>query len=421
MKLAILGFGREGKALRTYLQRKYPKQRIAILDKKIDPDYLKNLGDFDVIFRSPGVPYNLSEVQKALKKGVKFSSSTKVFFNEVAKTKKGIIIGITGTKGKGTTSTLLFNILKAAKKDVHLAGNIGTPALAILSKLKKNSIVILELSSFQLQGLGASPKIAAVLDVFPDHMDIHKNMKEYLEAKSEVARHQKKGDIIFFNSDNKTSALIAAKSKAKRVPVSEKKFNLFSPEDLKIVGSHNFKNAVMAAEISLYLGVNPEIIKAAIKKYRGLDYRLELVKEIKVRDKIVRIYNDSASTNPDTTAAAIKAFRQPVFLIAGGKDKKLDYKTVYKALQRSSVKEVVLFGENKNKIKEAIRDSGVKINIAGDLLTALNEALNAAKRYLISNPEKRAEIVFSPGATSFDMFKDYEDRGGKFNDLVREL
>jgi UDP-N-acetylmuramoylalanine--D-glutamate ligase len=421
MKLAILGFGREGKALWAYLQKKYPKQKIAILDKKIDEDYLQNLGDFDVVFRSPGVPYNLPEIQRALKKGVRFSSSTKMFFDEVAKAKKGIIIGITGTKGKGTTSTLLFNILRAAKKDVYLAGNIGTPALAILSKLKKNSIAILELSSFQLQGLGASPKIAAVLDVFPDHMDVHKNLKEYLEAKSEVARHQKKNDVIFFNSDNKTSALIAAKSKAIRIPASEKKFTLFSPEDLKIVGSHNLKNAVMAAEISLYLGVKPGIIRAAVKKYKGLPYRLELVKEIRLKDKIIKIYNDSASTNPETTAAGIKAFSQPMFLIAGGKDKNLDYDAVNKALRRSSVKETVLFGENKNKIKEAIKNSGIKIDFAGDLTVSLDTAFNAAKKYLISNPEKEAVIVFSPGATSFDMFKDYEDRGSKFNDLARKL
>jgi UDP-N-acetylmuramoylalanine--D-glutamate ligase len=421
MKLAILGFGREGKALKAYLQKKYPKQKITILDKKINPDYLKRLGDFDMVFRSPGVPYNLPEIQEAIKKGVRFSSNTKVFFNEVRKAKKRIIIGITGTKGKGTTLSLLFDILKTAKKDVYLAGNIGTPALSILPKLNKKSIAILELSSFQLQGLGESPDIAVILDVFPDHLDIHKNMNEYFEAKREIVKHQEKNDVVFFNSDNKISTLIAARSKAKRIPVSEKRFDLFSPKDLKIAGPHNFKNAVMASEVGLYLGAKPEIIKRVVKKYKGLPYRLELIKEIKVKDKIIKIYNDSASTNPETTAAAIKSFNQPVFLIAGGKDKNLDYQTVRKALQRSSVKEIVLFGENKSKIKKTIRDSGTKIKLSENLTTALSVAFREAKKYIKLDSRKEVEIVFSPGATSFDMFKDYEDRGKQFNVLARKL
>lgn len=417
-----MGFGREGKALRIYLKKKFPKQKVEILDRKLDPDYLEKIQNFDIVFRSPGVAYNFSEIQKALKKGVDFSSSTRIFFNELAKTKKGFVIGITGTKGKGTTSTLLYRILKAAKKDAYVAGNIGTPALAVLSKMKKNSIAILELSSFQLQGLGVSPHIAVVLDVFPDHMDMHKNMKEYLGAKEEIGRHQKKGDIIFFNADNKISSLIALKSKAKKIAVSEKKFKFFTPEDLKISGPHNFKNAVMAAEVALYLGVKPEIIIKVVQKYKGLHYRLELVKEIRLKDKIIKIYNDSASTNPNTTAAAIRAFDKPMFLIMGGKDKNLDYKVVRKALRGSSVKEVIIFGENRLKIQQAIRSAGVKVNLTGDLMTSLDMAFNAGKRHLRLNAGlKEAIIVFSPGATSFDMFKDYEDRGEKFNELAAEL
>ncbi|MCL5262044.1 MAG: UDP-N-acetylmuramoyl-L-alanine--D-glutamate ligase [Patescibacteria group bacterium] len=421
MKLAILGFGREGRALKIYLQKKYPKEKIAVLDKKIDPDYLRRLGGRRIVFRSPGVPFNLPEIQKALKKGTKFSSSTRIFFDEVRRAQKGLIVGITGTKGKGTTSTLLYKILKAAGKDVYLAGNIGTPALRILPKLKKNSVSILELSSFQLQGLQASPDIAAVLDVFPDHMDIHKTSREYIDAKAEIAKHQKKSDTVFFNKDNRVSATISRKSRGKKIPVSEKDFKLFGPADLRIAGPHNFKNAVMAAEIGLYLGVKSETIRRVVRRYRGLPYRLELVKEIKKDGKSIAVYNDSASTNPQTTAAAVKAFGDPMILIAGGKDKNLDYAPLAKALRHSSAREIVLFGENRAKIKKAIEGIGIKTVFVPDLEKALDEALMAARKRLSFVARGRVVIVFSPGATSFDMFKDYVDRGRKFSELGAKL
>ena len=181
-KIAILGFGREGKAVLRFL-KKQGLRNVTILDKKFDKNYLKNLEDFNVIYRSPGVPYNLKEIQKAVKAGVKFTSATDLFF----KNAKGLIIGVTGTKGKGTTSTLIYKILASAGKDVYLAGNIRKPAIDILPKLKKNSVTVLELSSFQLQDLKQSPHIAVALDMFPDHMDAHKNLKEYFEAKSSIA------------------------------------------------------------------------------------------------------------------------------------------------------------------------------------------------------------------------------------------
>ncbi|HOB90287.1 MAG TPA: Mur ligase family protein, partial [Candidatus Colwellbacteria bacterium] len=278
-----------------------------------------------------------------------------------------------------------------------------------------------ELSSFQLQGLGLSPDIAVVLDVFPDHLDVHRSVKEYLEAKSEIAKHQKKSDVVFYNKDNKNSFLIAKKSKGKKIPVSEKKFDLFSPADLKIAGPHNFKNAVMAAEIGLYLGIDPGTIKATVKKYKGLPYRLELVAKKNVGGKSIEIYNDSASTNPETTAAAVKSFKEPIFLIAGGKDKNLDYGSLGATLQKSSVREAILFGENKEKIKKAIGKSKVKIILTDNLIKALAAAFEDAKKYLRFAPDEKAIIVFSPGATSFDMFKDYIGRGKKFSKLAKSL
>lgn len=410
-RIAILGFGREGRAILRFLKNQNPATKAAILDRKLDKDYLKKLKQFDVIYRSPGVPYNLKEIQQAIASGVKFSSATDLFF----KNAKGLVIGITGTKGKGTTSTLIYKILKVTGKDVYLAGNIGKPAIDILPKLKKNSITVLELSSFQLQDLKHSPHIAVVLDMFPDHMDAHKDLKEYFEAKSSIARYQIKKDKVFYAASNKYAKTIAAKSKGKKTAVYPKVFKLFKPEDIKTRGEHNFKNAVMAATVAASLGINKKVILKTVKNYRGLPYRLQLVKTLNG----VKIYNDSASTNPMTTAAAVKSFKEKNILIMGGKDKGLDYKPVTKALKNSSIKLVILFGENKNKIAKAIKKSHIPIELAKNLKTAIKSACQKAISYKLK--AKSSVILFSPGAASFDMFVDYKDRGKKFNEIVKKL
>ncbi len=325
MKIAILGFGLEGKSLLKFLRQspQFKKTDISILDKKLDKNYLKNLARFGIVFRSPGVPYNLPEIQKSIKKGVEFSSATKLFFQEAQKITGIKIIGITGTKGKGTASTLLYKILKACGKDVFLAGNIGKPAIEILPKLKENSIIILELSSFQLQDLNQSPDIAVILDTFPDHLDAHKNFREYINAKANIAKWQKKNNKIFYFSDNKYSKLIAQKSPAKKIPINTGYSNVFVDlhRIIKIPGEHNIKNAVMAASIALSLGCPKEKIILTIKKFRGNEHRLELIRTIPVRNASIKFYNDSASTNPQTAAAAIKSFKEQIILIAGCKDK----------------------------------------------------------------------------------------------------
>src|SRR3989338_798582 len=351
MKIAILGFGREGHSILKFLRktrinadyhadkrgyknigknqrkhlrkhlRKSAADEILVLDKNrnvkvprgvkthLGKNYLKNLERFDVIFRSPGIPYLLPEIQKAEKQGVKISSAIELFFEQLRRltqnergltrkrigaSRRPIIIGITGTKGKGTTSTLLYKILKASGKKVFLAGNIGKPSLDLLSNTQINAdshadkrryknisenqrsnqresaYIILELSSFQLQDLKKSPSIAAVLDIFPDHLDAHKNLKEYYDAKANIGRYQKQGDKIFFFKNNNLSRHVASKSKGKKISVNEKSFKLFSPDDLLIRGAHNFKNAVMAAIVAKSLGVSEKIILETAKKFKGL-------------------------------------------------------------------------------------------------------------------------------------------------------
>lgn len=410
MKIAILGFGREGRSVLKFLThfpelKKFP---VAILDRARTPNYLKRLASYSLVFRSPGVPYNLPELRDARKKGVLFSSATKIFLN-VCPAKN--IIGITGTKGKGTTATILYHILKAAGKDAHLAGNIGKPAIDILPRLTRNSIVILELSSFQLQDLATSPHIAAILDVFPDHQDSHLNLREYYEAKANIGRYQKRSDAIFFFADNAKSRALAKKSPAKKIGVHYKRFLPLISENHRLPGLHNVKNAAMAAAIARQLAIPQAIILKAIRKFSGVEHRLEYAGTVGK----VAFYNDSASTNPHTIAAAIRAFPQEQkVLIAGGQDKNLDYAPLARALKHSRTALIVLMGENKKKIKEAAARAGVRTMTASGLTSAVRTAYAAARRHM-------ALVLFSPGAASFDMFKNYADRGVRFKKVVKRL
>ncbi len=440
MKVGLLGFGREGQSLLKFIKarRGFRGAEIWILDKneaikvpkgvraRLGRNYLARLEDFDLMLRSPGVPYMLPALVRARRRGVPFSSLMALFF-EYCPAK---IIGITGTKGKGTTATLLYKVLKAAHRDVYLAGNVGTPALEILPKLKKNSLVILELSSFQLQDLKTSPPIAVVLDTFPDHQDAHKNLKEYYGVKTNIARFQSPRDKIFFFKNNRRSAWTARHGRGKKTAVDEKRFGLFAPEDLAMPGYHNFKNAVMAVAVAHALGVPNRAITRVVKSFPGNEHRLEFVRKVNG----IAFYNDSASTNPQTTAAAVRAFPDhPIVLIAGGRDKNLDYAPLARALKKTRVVRVVLFGQNRRKIWRAIkatREAPVRrapdyraIELVPDLRAAAQAAYRAAeataKKALTAS--KRPVVLFSPGAASFDQFKNYADRGEQFKTLVRKL
>lgn len=415
-RIAILGLGREGKSILNYLRKsaQFRKAKIEVLDRKDGKGYLKGLARFDLIFRSPGVPYNLPELKKARESGVAFSSVTRLFFENY----KGKTIGVTGTKGKGTTSTLIYKILKAAGKKVFLAGNIGKSAMEALAKNKNTPMAVLELSSFQLHDLDIPPEVAVILDVFPDHQDAHTDLKEYYEAKANIGRYQKKSDKIFYFADNVMSRKLAAKSPAEKYPVNYRKFGEFGPEDLLMKGGHNFRNAVMAATVTRKLGVDWATIKKVVKKYRGLEHRLEFAQKISGID----FYDDSASTNPMTTVAALEAFgKTKKILIAGGQDKGLNYSPLRSAFQKNKTELVILLGENKNKIRVAIGKKA-KVKLVKNLEEAVRAAYKEANDRMIEDRgSKDWTVIFSPGAASFDMFKDYADRGRRFKALVRKL
>ncbi|MEK7212301.1 MAG: UDP-N-acetylmuramoyl-L-alanine--D-glutamate ligase [Patescibacteria group bacterium] len=459
MKIAILGFGREGKSLFKYLKSRGPtrmeprlrrprtlsavaryggRRRINadenetwVLDEnaktkvpagvksRLGGKYLSNLSGFDWIFRSPGIPYNLPQLKKARRDGTKISSAVKLFF-EAADRKGAKIIGITGSKGKTTTATLIYKILKAAGFRVFLAGNVGTSALDILQRLDKKSLVVLELSSFQLQDMDVSPHIAVLLDIFPEHQDAHGSLNEYYAAKGNITRHQKRNDVVFYLPPNPISSKLAHLGRGKKIPVFTPKPLFAKSWGLKIPGEHNFKNAAVAAAVAEYLKIPPKIIFRTLANFRGVEHRLELIRKISLKSAYIHFYNDSASTNPHTTAAAIQAFGdKPVVLLAGGYDKGLSYKPVAEALCRSSVKLVVLYGANRQKIAHTIRPAGVPIKMVRNIVSAVKTAYRYAKSYKLK--AKSWVILLSPGAASFDQFQNYTERGRIFKKLVKKL
>lgn len=411
-KVAILGFGREGQSLLKFLKKspKFKGAKIKILDQKFNKNYLRNLERFDIIFRSPGVPYTLPQIQKAKKRAVKISSATKLFFELIDNKPK--IIGVTGSKGKGTTCTLIYQILKNSGFKAVLAGNIGKPALKVFAQARSADFVVLELSSFQLQDIEKSPNIAIVLDVFPEHLDIHKNLKEYYTAKANIGRYQKKTDVIFYFQNNSLSKALAQKSPAKKFPIVPRENNLR-------------KNFEMAATVAEYLGCPDKIIQKTIKNFKGLEHRLELVRTIKIQHSNIlenvgiSFYNDSAATNPQTTATAISSFKEPVILIAGGRDAKFNYRIIGKTIKKSAVRAVLLFGENQKKVAGHIKFAKRLVRFCKNLNDAIKNAFRLAK--VLARENSSVIILFSPGAKSFDMFRNYADRGKQFKKAVRAI
>lgn len=446
-KVAILGLGIEGRDLLTYLLRTGAK--VSILDKKEKEEldleelpkkgiefqcgkgYLANLYQFHTIFRSPGVYRYLPQIVEAEKKGVIVSSALKLFLEEA----RGTIVGVTGTKGKGTTSSLIYKILEKSGCDTYLAGNIGTAYLELLSKLKKYSITVLEMSSFQLIDIKKSPDVSVVLNITSDHMDWHKDQAEYIKAKENIVKFQTKSSISVINEDYDISKSFAKKTKAKirffsktNVPkigaylendflkytdgVSTSEYgNRFG---LLLRGEHNLENVLAAITATKALGVSDEIIKDVVHSFRGLEHRLELVANVGG----VSFYNDSFATGPQPTIAAIKSFTEPLTVILGGSEKFLDYTGLCKLISKTrNVKNIVLIGD----IGKKIGDSIMKFNYKGKLIRLDKSSMQKIVLTSFKNTPKGGVVLLSPAAASFDMFKNYKERGQKFKDAVLAL
>ncbi len=413
MKIAILGYGKEGKSAEQYFRDQAAE--IEIFDN-FSPAELPNLplDRFDLILRSPSVAPHAG-----------WSSMTQYFFAHCP----APIIGVTGTKGKGTTCSMLRDILEKLGQKVWLVGNIGTPALDVLDKIKADDVVIYEMSSFQLWDLEKSPHIAVVLRIEPDHLNIHKDFDDYVAAKSNIARHQTAQDYCIYYSKNPTSTQITQLSPARKIafPISENRADIDRMLDhLQVVGQHNRDDAeaaLLAAAsfyrltLSDFISQNYEQLVSALHNYHGLPHRVEFLREL----NHVQYYDDNFSTTLPSTLVALKAFpTAQIVLIAGGRDKTAgaDLPALAEHIQAKTAK-TILIGESGHALAELLPpDSFI---LADTLAEAVQAARSTAEILAEKSPDTPTVVLMSPAAASFDMFDNVYDRGAKYQNLINAL
>jgi UDP-N-acetylmuramoylalanine--D-glutamate ligase len=427
-KVLILGFGKEGQSTYKFLRKYFPDKKLGIADaveKKIKfdknlelyfgRDYLKSLKDFGLIIKTPGIPYKLSAIKKARKRGVKFTSQTQIFFELV----KGKIIGVTGTAGKSTTASLIHKILKTAGLRSVLLGNIGKPVLDYLDKDSTNTIFVFELSSHQLFDLTRSLHVAVFLNIFPEHLDYYESFNHYRKAKANIAKYQTEKDFFIYNSSFSYLCKVARKTKARKLSFSLRRKSIIEEiiklDRVPLLGEHNLNNVMASILVCRALGLKDSDIRAGIERFKPLKHRLE---RVGVYQGVIFV-NDSISTTPETTIAALKTFKStPLVLIMGGFDRGLNYDRLGEIISgRKDIKTVILIGEVAGRIKKSLKRAKYK----GKILDLKRSKMIKIVREAFENTPKGGVVLLSPAAASFDMFKDYRDRGGQFKIEIERL
>lgn len=432
MKVAIAGYGLEGES--NYRYWKALGADIVIFDEnemparplpegveaRLGEGVFRQMHGFDLVVRTAGLaPYKINTDGSIW-------SSTREFFAKC----RTPIIGVTGTKGKGTTASLITSILKSAGKKVSLVGNIGQPALDILNEANEADVVVYELSSFQLWDLEVSPQVSVVLMVEPDHLDVHKDFEDYLNAKANIRRWQKQGDPCYYHPTNGYSKQIAESSEwredAKRyaiaddgaVYVKDKHFYrgdrpICPVEALQIPGHHNVENACAAISAALHFTDSDEAVDKGLRAFDGLPHRLKFVREV---DQ-VKYYDDSIATGPGATIAALKSFERPKILILGGSDKGADFSDLKDEIAAQNMRAVITIGQTGPMLTAQLAEKGVKNVIALTEGPGMDVIVNEAKKAALSGDI----VILSPACASFDMFKSYSDRGDQFIAAVNKL
>ena len=426
--VAIAGFGAEGKSVLNFLKRSGAR-KITILDESNNIDdqeiddvdvitgqnAFSDLSSFDVVFRSPGINPNKLDHPNV-------TSPTKIFFSQ----NEAKIIGVTGSKGKGTTATLIHEMLKTSGLRTHLVGNIGVPVLDVLESIQEQDVVVFELSSFQLWDLKSSPEIAVVLMIEPEHLDVHTSMDDYISAKSNIDIFQSKEDFITYHQNNKFSQEIAVKSVAKKAKyltpegayidggmIRIEQQEITNTNNIKLIGAHNLENICAAVTAVWQITKDVQAIKTVLTSFSGLKHRLEYVADVDG----VKYFNDSIGTTPASAVSAMRAFDKPVVAIMGGSSKGVDYREMARKMtQLKNLKKVILIGETAGVISEDLRQAGFDQNNISN-----PESLKIAVHMAHDFASEGDIVVLAPASASFDMFDNYQDRGEQFIKIVKSL
>ena len=394
-------------------------------------DYLTNLLIFDIIVRSPGVRPDLPQLLEATREGIRLTSNMKAFL-DISPAK---IIGVTGTKGKGTTTTLISEMLKKSGGRAFVGGNIGIPPLDLIDQLSRDDWIVLEMSSFQLIDMQKSPKIAVVLMVTTEHLDWHKSTQEYIKAKANIVSHQNQEDFAIINVDHPGSSGLIDKTNAKKIlvslfkeqnpgvylkneiivrNVSGKVEEILPVKEVFLRGRHNIENIAAAAAAVSIAGVGVDEIAQVAREFKGLEHRLEFVQDVNG----IKYYNDSFSTTPETAIAAIKSFTEPLVVILGGSDKGSDYSELGKEINlATNIKSIILVGQTAGKISKSFDRLGKYKDRVFEGQKTMQEIVVKANSMSSSGDI----VLLSPASASFGMFKNYKERGNLFKKEVRSL
>jgi UDP-N-acetylmuramoylalanine--D-glutamate ligase len=442
MKIALLGFDIEGRSSLEFFKAR--GHQVEIRDQNPDTQvpedvpavlgdkYLDDLDGFDLVVRTAGLP-----PRKILEKNPglepKITSHINEFF-KASPTKN--IIGVTGSKGKGTTSTLIYKMLQAAGKTAYLGGNIGVPPLDFIDKLTADDWVVLELSSFQLIDVRYSPPIAVCVAMFPEHLDWHADLNEYFNAKSQLFARQTTEDTAIYFADNETSKQIASAGPGRKIPyfappgafvkdgvIIIDDQTVYQTGELKLPGAHNWQNVCAAVTAVWQVEKNIDALRSVLVDFSGLEHRLEPVAEVAG----VRYYNDSFGTTPETAIVAIAAFKEPKVLILGGSDKGANYDELAKVVGANDIRKVILIGNTTHPVYKAtapaielaLRAQGIDnfVSLVGPEGPSMQQIVQAAH----GEAKPGDVVILSAASASFDMFKNYKERGEQFKAAVRSL
>ena len=386
---------------------------------QVGEGYLEDV-EADVVFRTPGMHPGNPAIETLRRRGAEITSEMEVFF-EVAPCH---LIAVTGSDGKTTTTTLIAEMLKAEGKTVWLGGNIGTPLLPLCREMKQDDYAVVELSSFQLMDMKRSPQRAVVTNLAPNHLDVHKDMEEYVQAKKNIFRFQKPGDLLVLNGDNEITASFAGAGQThffsrkgrtncvweENGAIYRRGEKILETADILIPGTHNVEN-YMAAIAAVDGLVSDDTIRQVARNFGGVEHRIELVR---IKDG-VKFYNDSIASSPSRTIAGLRSFTQKVILIAGGYDKHIPYDVLGPEIC-THVRKLFLCGATAGKIRAAVEQTGMEqpeITDCGDFENAVRTAAAAARAGDI--------VLMSPASASFDQFKNFMVRGECFKKIVKEL
>ncbi|MFK8243810.1 MULTISPECIES: UDP-N-acetylmuramoyl-L-alanine--D-glutamate ligase [unclassified Facklamia] len=380
----------------------------------------------DFIVKNPGIPYSNPLLEKAQLLTIPIYTDVELF----AWANPGVLVGITGSNGKTTTTSLVHYIIQSSPVTVHLAGNIGIPTLSVLPEVKADDVVVMELSSFQLMGTEQfKPHIAAMTNIFSAHLDYHGTKEDYVDAKLNLVRNQTEEDFLVYNAHSAEIVKGIAVSKAQKIPFAINNLNdtirengayfengiiffkkevVLNQSDIQIPGEHNIENVLVAVAIAKLLNLSNDTIKAAVRTYYGVPYRIQPLGTFNG----VSYFNDSKATNTQATITALKSFEQPLIYIGGGLDRGNEFDELIPYLKY--VQAAYLYGESKEKMKRAFDTANVQtVVLCDDLVMATEQAVEKAQAGQV--------VLFSPSCASWDQFKNYEERGALFTEHVLKL